>query len=66
MSPPEKIESPEDPGSEQELTPTKAPSRFELIQRHFEQPVETSAAYVPLLVCCFITGLMDGTIYNGQ
>lgn len=60
------MESPEDPGSDLGLTPTKAPSRFELLQRHFEQPIETSSAYIPLLVCCFVTGLTDGTIYNGQ
>ncbi len=29
------------------------------------EEVDTRLAYLPLLVCCFITGLTDGTIYNG-
>lgn len=28
--------------------------------------VDIRLAYLPLLVCCFITGLTDGTIYNGK
>lgn len=27
--------------------------------------VDTKRAYLPLLVCCFLSGLTDGTIYNG-
>lgn len=30
------------------------------------QDVDTSFAYLPLLLCCFISGLTDGTIYNGK
>jgi hypothetical protein len=32
----------------------------------FLQEVDLRFTYLPLLVCCFITGLTDGTIYNGK
>lgn len=28
--------------------------------------VDTRLAVVPLLVCCFASGLIDSTIYNGE
>lgn len=28
--------------------------------------VDTKRAYIPLLVCCFLSGLTDGTIYKGM
>ncbi|RCI12649.1 hypothetical protein L249_0782 [Ophiocordyceps polyrhachis-furcata BCC 54312] len=30
------------------------------------QDVDVRLAYLPLLACCFISGLTDGTIYNGN
>lgn len=30
-----------------------------------QKEVDTKHAYIPMLVCCFISGLTDGTIYNG-
>ena len=35
------------------------------VVRRALQDVDISRAYLPLLVCCFISGLTDGTIYNG-
>lgn len=43
--------------SVQEPTGFVAKLRQELDLRH---------AYIPLLVCCFLSGLTDGTIYNGN
>lgn len=40
----------------QEPTGFVAKLRQELDLRH---------AYIPLLACCFLSGLTDGTIYNG-
>lgn len=28
--------------------------------------INSSLASIPLLACCFATGLTDGTLYNGQ
>ncbi len=28
--------------------------------------VDTKNAFIPMLVCCFVSGLTDGTIYNGE
>jgi hypothetical protein len=36
------------------------------ISTHFSNSVDPSAGYLPLLVCCFVTGLTDGTLYNGM
>ena len=33
---------------------------------HFTDKIETKAGYIPLLICCFVTGLTDGTVYNGM
>ena len=33
---------------------------------HFSSTVDTRAGYIPLLVLCFVTGLTDGTLYNGE
>ncbi len=30
-----------------------------------QKEVDTKHAYIPMLVCCFVSGLTDGTIYNG-
>lgn len=36
------------------------------LTERFLQEVDLRFTYLPLLVCCFITGLTDGTIYNGK
>lgn len=36
-----------------------------LIKKLWED-VDLKYAYLPLLLCCFISGLTDGTIYNGK
>ena len=33
-------------------------------RRYFLQKVQVQNAYVPLLLCCFITGLIDAGSYN--
>lgn len=33
---------------------------------HLLEDVDVSRAYVPMLVCCFISGLTDATIYNSE
>lgn len=33
-------------------------------RRYFFQPIRLQNAYLPLLVCCFITGLIDAGSYN--
>jgi hypothetical protein len=44
---------------------SELPTVREQLITHFSSKVETSAGYVPVLVCCFATGLTDGTVYNG-
>ena len=34
------------------------------VRRYFAQPIRLDHAYLPLLVCCFITGLIDAGSYN--
>ncbi|KAH8647669.1 hypothetical protein BX600DRAFT_518098 [Xylariales sp. PMI_506] len=31
---------------------------------HLSKEVNVSSGYIPLLACCFVTGLTDGTLYN--
>jgi len=38
----------------------------EKLATHFSSTVDTRAGYVPLLILCFVTGLTDGTLYNGE
>ncbi|KAF2446532.1 hypothetical protein P171DRAFT_357602 [Karstenula rhodostoma CBS 690.94] len=40
------------------------PSLRERFATHFSEKVETKDGYLPLLLCCFATGLTDGTVYN--
>ncbi|KAK9772515.1 putative DUF1275 domain protein [Seiridium cardinale] len=40
------------------------PSFRHRVVKHFADEVDTSSGYYPLLVCCFVTGLTDGTLYN--
>ncbi|KAK7184272.1 uncharacterized protein CC84DRAFT_1234514 [Paraphaeosphaeria sporulosa] len=53
-----------------ELQPISDPGRSigpglrERFAAHFSGTVETKAGYIPVLVCCFTTGLTDGTVYN--
>jgi hypothetical protein len=61
MSEEEKMESQPSSGSDR----STAPSLKERISNHLSNKVETAAGYAPLLVCCFATGLTDGTVYNG-
>lgn len=28
--------------------------------------VDTKLAYIPMLVCCFVSGLTDSTMFNGK
>jgi hypothetical protein len=36
------------------------------LRKHFAEEVDVASGYYPLLICCFVTGLTDGTLYNGQ
>lgn len=58
----EKLES--QPTSEPEQIPS--PSLGGHLYAHLSEKVETRAGYIPLLICCFVTGLTDGTVYNGE
>ncbi|KAK8127408.1 hypothetical protein PG984_008516 [Apiospora sp. TS-2023a] len=67
MSNPEKLEEAQPSSgygsiSEQEPVPTVKGK----LSAHFSSTVETRAAYIPLLILCFVTGLTDGTLYNGE
>ncbi|KAK8060514.1 hypothetical protein PG996_010444 [Apiospora saccharicola] len=67
MSNPEKLEEAQPSSgygstSEQEPVPTVKGK----LSAHFSSTVETRAAYIPLLILCFVTGLTDGTLYNGN
>lgn len=48
------------------LNRSSAPSLKEQISKHLSSKIETAAGYAPLLVCCFATGLTDGTVYIGN
>jgi hypothetical protein len=63
MSDEEKVvETPPDPT----LSPRdESTSRKYHLGKHFSEEVDTAAGYIPLLICCFVTGLTDGTLYNG-
>lgn len=44
----------------------KAPTGFgQRLSEHFSQEVDVKKAWIPLLLLCFVTGILDGTIYNG-
>lgn len=45
---------------------SKGFSLKERVFQHLSTKVETTEGYIPLLVCCFATGLTDGTVYNGM
>ncbi|KAF9733575.1 hypothetical protein PMIN06_002814 [Paraphaeosphaeria minitans] len=53
-----------------ELQPISDPERpighslRERFAAHLSETMETKAGYVPVLACCFATGLTDGTVYN--
>jgi hypothetical protein len=38
----------------------------EKLLKRLSKEVDGNAGYLPLLVCCFVTGLTDGTLYNGK
>ena len=65
MSNPEKMEEAQPSSgstSEQEqILTTKGK-----LSTHFSSTVDTRAGYIPLLILCFVTGLTDGTLYNGE
>lgn len=45
---------------------TDGQSKEELpVAKRLSQNVDLEFAYLPLLACCFVSGLTDGTIYNG-
>lgn len=35
------------------------------VVKKLSQNVDLEFAYLPMLACCFVSGLTDGTIYNG-
>ena len=37
-----------------------------LVQRRWSTPIDASLANFPLLGCCFITGLLDTTMFQGK
>lgn len=58
----EKLETQSTPDSEKHVG-LSLRKRYEA---HFLRSVETKAGYIPVLACCFTTGLTDGTVYNGK
>lgn len=34
--------------------------------QRISEELDTTLAFIPMLVCCFISGLTDGTIYGGE
>ncbi|KAH6660869.1 DUF1275 domain protein [Truncatella angustata] len=56
----EKLESPGEPVTQK----TESPDLRRRLVKHFAVEVDTSSGYYPLLICCFVTGLTDGTLYN--
>ena len=46
------------------LLPLKQPSSKMKARRYFAQAIRIQNVYLPLLVCCFITGLIDAGSYN--
>lgn len=45
---------------------TERPSKSASVWDRFSEHVDLERAYIPLLACCFVSGLTDGTIYNGE
>lgn len=42
-----------------------APKPARTITQRLSEELDVSKAFIPMLVCCFLSGLTDGTIYNG-
>lgn len=61
-SDPEVLSDSENGGTAKELKPTSKQS----IARALLEDVDVRFAYLPLLTCCYISGLTDATIYNGK
>lgn len=59
----EKLESQTAPSSEESVPTVSVRQR---LNTHFSSTIETKTGYLPLLICCFVTGLTDGTLYNGM
>jgi hypothetical protein len=36
------------------------------VVKRLSENVDLEFAYLPMLACCFVSGLTDGTIYNGE
>lgn len=45
---------------------TDQPSKNGKLWDKLSENVDLEHAYIPLLACCFVSGLTDGTIYNGE
>lgn len=45
---------------------TERPNEKATFWDRFSEHVDLEFAYIPLLACCFVSGLTDGTIYNGE
>lgn len=45
----------------------KADSGFtQVLRRRWDGTIDVSLANIPLLACCFITGLLDTTMFQGE
>lgn len=42
------------------------PGLFHSMRRRWDGIIDLSLANVPLLACCFITGLLDTTMFQGK
>lgn len=62
-SPPNAGNNSSDNSSSENLNQTKARSSF---LDKFSEDLDPRYVYLPLLLCCFVTGLTDGTLYNGM
>lgn len=53
-----------DNGEHSPLLGSKRHSSIDRLRHYFAQKIRVENAYLPLLVCCFITGLIDAGSYN--
>ncbi|EFY88037.1 DUF1275 domain protein [Metarhizium acridum CQMa 102] len=55
----------ENPGRSDSDTDRQSKEEKQVV-RKLSQNVDLKLAYLPMLACCFVSGLTDGTIYNGN
>lgn len=54
------------PACSNQISRDRPPSSRELLQQHFQEEVGDHNVDLIVLLCWFVTGLLDGTIFNGK